>query len=419
MLLELEGDERTSCLKEDKAYTRLFPRKRGEGCCFQLQKKGTKFSVETSYYIGVDWLEENHLAIMVEPKLNVTNTTQKEIVEVDYLKMLLDALKNKVSDKEINDLFIIDWRTSPISIPQKQDFLTPLLIIEFLSILKAIVRKGLKRSYYKVEYNLKNKVKGKMLVAQNIKKNLPKNKSLYNYCSYEELGLNNTENRLLKRTLKFVKKYLSTEVNAHHLVELYDTLNYITPAFTTVSDEIELNEIKHNKVNAFYQEYNEALKLAKIILKRFGYNITNIMATNNIQTPPFWIDMSKLFELYVLSKLRASFGNDIEYHFSTHGNELDYLLNSKSTKMIIDAKYIPRWKDHSNHKNVRQLSGYGRLKTVYNKLNMPYSKIIDCLIIYPDIRSTQEAILEEDLTANSLNEYVNFYKHGVSIPLLK
>ena len=44
--------------------------------------------------------------------------------------------------------------------------------IQFLNLLKSIVRKGLKKSYYKVQENLNNKVKGKILVSTHIKQNI-------------------------------------------------------------------------------------------------------------------------------------------------------------------------------------------------------------------------------------------------------
>ena len=95
------------------------------------------------------------------------------------------------------------------------------------------------------------------------------------YCSYDVFGLNNKENRILKKALSFIKRYLPSfpQLTIHR--ELQDIFNYINPAFHGVSDKIELNEIKDSKTNAFYKEYEPAIRLAKLILKRFGYNISN------------------------------------------------------------------------------------------------------------------------------------------------
>lgn len=188
------------------------------------------------------------------------------------------------------------------------------------------------------------------------------------------------------------------------------------PAFETVSSEIEINEIKHTKFNSFYKEYAEATRLAKIILKRFGYNINNAPQIKTIKTPPFWIDMAKLFELYVLGLLKNEFGNEVTYHLKIgRGNELDYLLNNEHYKMVVDAKYKTIYKTSLNTKDMRQVSGYARLKKVYDLLSIQTDKIIPCLIIYPDNEGIK-TFENVKLTESEIKKYVYFYKLGVKLP---
>src|SRR5690606_26627606 len=143
--------------------------------------------------IGLDWIETNKSALYVVPKLN------HEAQEIDFIAMLLSSLKHEAVAKNLEELFVVKWHKPTIQITQKQDLLTPFLVVEFLSLLKQIVRKGLKKSYYKVEQNLQGRVKGKVQVAKTIKQNLVKNKSLYTYCAFDEFGIDNKENRLLKK----------------------------------------------------------------------------------------------------------------------------------------------------------------------------------------------------------------------------
>lgn len=154
--------------------------------------------IQTRYFIGVDWIGKNK-AIYVEPKLNNGN------VQTDYLKMLFSSLSHLELISYVSDLYEIKWNSDAIAIKQQQDLLTPLLIIQYLHIVKHIVRKGLKKSYYKVERNLFGHIKGKINVAQTIKNNAFKNKSLHTYCTYDEFGINGVENRLLKKALVFYK----------------------------------------------------------------------------------------------------------------------------------------------------------------------------------------------------------------------
>lgn len=262
------------------------------------------------------------------------------------------------------------------------------------------------------------RIKGKVQIANTIKRNIVKNKSLYTYCSYDEFGFNNNENRLLKKALTYIKRYLPLNSDISDHPTLMNTFNYVSPAFESVSEEIEVNEVKQFKINAFYKEYDSALRLAKTIIKRFGYNLSN-MNRQKVSTPPFWIDMSKLFELYVLGMLKDVYHNDVKYHFKTYGNELDYLINSSEYQMVIDAKYKPQWKDSVDHDNVRQISEYARLSRVYQELKKTYPKNIDCLIIYPDQKNGCESLKNQSLRSIPVEQYQGLWKIGVKLPVIK
>ncbi|WP_242131332.1 McrC family protein [Aestuariivivens marinum] len=405
--------EDCACLT-NKDYNVFFKKKRGDDLpCFTIKadKDRQSFSMNTGYFIGVDWLEKNKSAIFIAPKLNTNK------IEINFVRILFSSLKHSEVSKEIDELFEVKWDEPKITIEQKEDLLTPFLVIEFLGLLKNIVRKGLKKSYYKVEKNLNSRIKGKVLIAKTLKENLLQNKPLYTYCSYEEFGLNNKENRLLKKALTFIKRYLPTYAELGNSQDLQNTFNYINPAFDEVSEEIELNDIKHSKMNVFYKDYEQALKLAKLILRRFGYSITNTVK-KQVNIPPFWIDMSKLFELYVLGLLKDRFNKQIKFHYSTYGNELDYLLNTPNYKMVIDAKYKLKYVDSRVHEDIRQVSGYARLKKVYRELNINTDSIIDCLIIHPDPENGYENLKEVNLKEAEIQDYNRIYKVGIKLPVV-
>ncbi|WP_051209988.1 5-methylcytosine restriction system specificity protein McrC [Gelidibacter mesophilus] len=382
--------------------------------CYTITKRTEDnpcFHLELGYFIGLDWLEVNKTALHVVSKIN------DDSQEVDFVNMLFSALKHPDISKDIKELFVVKWDQPTIEISQKQDLLTPFLVVEFLSLLKQIVRKGLKKSYYKVEHNLQGRVKGKIQVSKTIKQNIVKNKNLFTYCSFDEFGINNKENRLLKKALQFIKRYLPTYTKLINHKELQNTFNYINPAFTQVSDIIEISEIKHTKTNVFYKEYEQALYLAKLILKRFGYNISNTVK-DKIQSPPFWIDMTKLFELYVLGLLKDRFHNQVKFKFKHYGNELDYLLNNENYQMVIDAKYKLKYINGKHDEDIRQVSGYARLKKVYEDLNKQQSEVIDCLIVHPD-QNGFDNLLSADLKGKKIKHYYDVYKLGVKLPLVK
>lgn len=406
----------TLTLTKELAFGYFYSKKkRNEAClCFSIQPEESGHFIESSYFIGVDWIGPQQQAIYVEPKLN------KNGPQTDYFKMLFSALKHPEVANYTTDLFEIKFDQPKIKITQEQDLLTPLLVVQFLSVVRSIVRKGLKKSYYRVDQNLFGRVKGKVLTSSTIKHNLMKNKPLHTHCSFDEFGLNGLENRLLKKALLYVTRYLPTMKNLNAEGYVQNAFNYILPAFESVSEEVSLNDIKHQKKNAFYKEYEEGIQLAKLILQRFGYNITNVKESSVVETPPFWIDMSKLFELYVLGLLKERFcGKDeVLYHYTRSGNELDFILNTTDNKMVVDAKYKPKYSDEFDNEDIRQVSGYARLKSVYKLFNKNEKEVIDCLIIYP--KSTLQATNSKDgiWKWDPIDQYVGFYKLGINLPII-
>jgi len=246
--------------------------------CFAITQNKT---INNSYYIGTDWLIENEKAVYVQSKINKDSDQQ-----INYLDMLFQALKHPSVFDQTKDLFEIKWDKPEIKINQQQDILTPLLIVQYLQVVKSIVRKGLKKSYYKVERNLYSRVKGKILISKNIKQNLVKGKTLNTYCSYDDFGFDGIENRILKKALVFIQRYLPAHKNLGSEIFFSETFNYINPAFSQVSEEASIRDCQNLKVNPLYKEYKLAIELAKQILKRFGYNISNT-STTNVTTPSF------------------------------------------------------------------------------------------------------------------------------------
>ena len=229
---------------------------------------------------------------------------------------------------------------------------------------------------------------------------------------------------MLKHTLLFVQKFIKsdfkeTDFNKKCLLPVF---NFIFAAFQEVSENIDIQTIKGFKSNALYKEYDEAIRLANLILKRFGYNIKKVSNTEaqNVKVPPFWIDMAKLFELYVLGQLKDKYANKILYGAKEASGKYgltDYLLLSDE-RMIIDAKYKPIYQENRyDIDNIRQLSGYGRDKGVLSKLGFSKEQmentVVDCLIIYPD-QTVSEKLFEN--AQKPIEGFVKFFKKPVKLP---
>lgn len=390
---------------------------KGDSFCYRITKKETeltRYFFETSYFVGVDWIVKNELSIYVKPKLD--NDTS----EVNYLKMLFEVLNEPENYNHLDQLCEINFEKPSIAIEQKQDLLSPLLLIQYINILKKIVQKGLKKSYYTVTNNLNAKVKGKILINETIKKNHFNNKMLYSNCQYSEFGINSIENKVLKKALAFSIAAMQN-LKGVDISSLNGLVNYIQPAFINVDNKVNIEELKGIKPNKLYKEYEQALKFAKHILKRYGYNISTANSTT-INTPPFWIDMSKLFELYVFSKLKERFKahKEVTYHQKFNYLEPDFIVNSTDglTKMVVDAKYKPQYQDGKiSTEDIRQISGYARLNKIYKFLEITDDKVIDCLVIYSNQSANRKDFKGVNFNIEEEKEYNRFYKIGIELPV--
>ena len=403
-------------LKKDKWGMPIYP--------FDIKRTNEgEVCLQAGYYIGALWLVKHHKFLYIEPKMNKkqiaesSSVQEEEWAEIDYLKMLLSI--TGLNPKDTQDLIKIYWEEPPITIEQQKDTLTPFLMVQFLLLLKRIVRKGLKKSYYTVEENLNSRIKGKIQLAKHLKQNVFKNKLTAHVCRYQEFGMNNLENRFLKKVLQFIISFKNTHANyfAGNDKSIRELITHCSPHFELISEEINVENLKKLTPNTFFKEYEEAIRIGKHILKRFSYNITET-TQQKVAIPPFWIDMPKLFELYVYKKLQEKFGGreEVLYHFIADYTELDFLLNTPEYKMVIDAKYKPIYEDSRVIDDIRQVSGYARLTKVYEKLDLENSnQLIDCLIIYPSLEENK------DLNFNKLDTiqgYAKIYKQSLSIPLI-
>lgn len=358
-----------------------------------------------SYFIGADWLIENQYAISVFPKLE----------GIDFMRMFMDCFKNPELIDVIGGIYKIKINRPSIKLDSNDFELTPLLIVHYLFVLKSLVKKGLKNDYILIEENLNSKFKGKLLFNQHISNNYFKNRIDRNYCRFQDYSTNCIENQLLKRALTFVnlyvKKFLPNEI------ELQQTYNTCWSAFLKVKEDIGSNEFRNFKINPLFKEYAEALKLAKMILKRFAYSINNISTQDECNVPPFYIDMALLFECYGYSKLKEVFSNKVIYQPSGKYGRADFII--KEEKLIIDTKYKEIYQENKyDIENIRQLSGYARDINILKKLNVDSNnpEVISCIFIYPN-QSSKENFTNRDLKEEVVNQFAKFYKIGIKLPI--
>jgi 5-methylcytosine-specific restriction enzyme subunit McrC len=361
-----------------------------------------------SYYIGLDYLDDkNKCPIYVSP--NIAN--------IDYHAMFRACLESPETARYMSRVYDIRIDKPFVDPPsdERNDFM-PLIIYQYLALLSDLVKKPLIKSYINRTENLKAKIKGRILVNGHIKKNMVVRRNDRMLCNFDEYSKDCPANRLLHSSYKICKNYSTAYLKKDGLS--YDYLESFFTDIGYITHAIELNKIK---TNPLFLEYKEALRLAKIIYRCKSYHENMNSDKYFIKIPPYIIDMSRLFELYVLTKLKQANLN-INYQESGNYGEVDFL--EQDGKIIIDTKYKKIYDgENQNYKieDIRQISGYARdkglLKKLYGRDAELKNIVPPCLIIYPDKNGKE--VFDNDhsqLLISPIKQFNEFYKCGIKLP---
>lgn len=365
------------------------------GLHYQYDTENHKQITKTGYYIGACWLIENVETLIIEPKIE----------KIDYLEMFMSCFNHEEVSIHLNKTYKIYFDEPSIELPSNIFELTPLLIVHFLQVVKSIVKKGLKKGYVNINQNITSKVKGKILQNKTTKENHRNFRFEKTFCNFQIFTIDCEENQILKKALLFVEKYLAKNNIDKRLIQiLHNNLSF----FENVGSEIDINKIKHLKINSFFHEYKEGLQLALMILKRFSYSPQMTQKELDKNIPPFYINMPLLFELYALGKLKELFKtDDIIYQFSANSQYPDFL--NITGKAILDAKYKTIYQSNKYKiDDIRQLSGYARDEMINTKLENKTENVIECYIVYPS---------NIDYKKENMYGFTKFYKIGIKVPI--
>lgn len=365
-----------------------------------------------SYFIGAAWLVEKELAVVVTPKLP----------DIDFIQMFLSALEID-TQKESNyfaQCYGIQFDEPQIETHEELNQLTPLLVLHFISLLERLVKHGLKKDYLLHEENLKAKVKGRILFGKHLKTNVFQQRSDRMYCQYQEYTDDIPENRLLKKALLFSERILDrcdSLKRQSQYPDLQLRLNRLKASFSHISDDIEPYQVQKLSSNKLFKGYKEAIRVAKMILRRFDYSIREASSEQH-STPPFWIDMARLYEMWVLHRLQKLGINPIMFQEAGfYGRQVaDFVIREEN--LILDAKYKPKYvEDWVDIDDIRELSGNARDDRLLPNLPEDYSP--RCIILYPG--NTDELKPESDILfeqqGQKIPHYRNFYKISVPLPI--
>lgn len=366
-----------------------------------------------SYFrIGAEWLDKDQTeSLIVLPKFE----------SIDFIEMFMTCLRMSHPDDNFSAIYDIDLEAKPIRSNVLNSILSPLLIVQFLMIVKQITERGLRKGYVSKEENL-NKVRGRIDFRKNEALNVWTAHKERIFCRYDEFSIDTPENRYLKRALLIASNMISLMADHQCYSTLYAICNQCLSAFGDVADSNEDFTI-HSRNDKLFREYTDALRFARMIIRKEEMAINyRHQSSSYDMVPVFRIDMALLFEHYVLAKLRDTFGrNSVIYQ--AHGSNAfiaDFLINREDIKVIADSKYSEIYEGGSAKGDyIKQLCGYARDTKLLKKLNIDCSDednvpIVPCTLIYPNVKdeNPQNFSLLKHLNKRT----VKFYTTTVNIP---
>ena len=368
----------------------------------------------SSYYIGLSEINGQHIEVL--PKLE----------NLDFMSLFSFALLYQPSSEYFSSCYDINWENEIFASTELYNILTPLLVMQYLNILDKLVGKGLKRDYITIEDNLHSKIRGKLRPISNWRKNELKKKEDYFYCQYQVFSANIPVNRLLKKALDISLLLLgnvrSRSSNMTGLAFLSSKMKLIE-AFRDIDSNIRLESVRNYKFDKLNMYYSEAIKLAKCIIRHQDNALTD--GSGKKKVPLFWIDMSRLYEVYVLGILQTHYPDKILFQVKgSYGTQCDYLHIGEG--IVLDAKYKLWYSSYNGRRShvdsmiadIREISAYARdehfLSLMKNDVNTPI-----CIIIHPDEETTNlGTVLSDSVKNNKVEGYKDFYRLSIDLPRL-
>lgn len=107
-----------------------------------------------SYIIGAQWVETlscGNFPLAVLPK----------IPNIDYLEMFMQCFTNPDEYESFHKIYGIDFDAEPIECETLESILSPLLIVQYVHVVRKLLQKDLRKSYVSKSENL-NKIRGRM-----------------------------------------------------------------------------------------------------------------------------------------------------------------------------------------------------------------------------------------------------------------
>lgn len=347
---------------------------------FSVGNKRIKFN----NYVGV--IQVKNLTIEVLPKADNNGTDESS--KDKWHDVLVTILK---------ECKLIKLNTiSNAKLKLKSASILDLYYDLFLSETETIFNQGLRKNYRSEEENL-NKVKGKILFTNHIRKNAFHKERFF--VEHKIFDANNKLNQILLKALLVLK-------NISHNPKHNIRINKLLLNFEGISEEnITEKWFEKIKFDRNTDRYRQVISLAKLIILRYSPDLKG----GNENVLAIMFDMNMLYENYIYRKLKP-LQNDpsnpiIEVKeqnrtpfWETRGLRADIILETENKRLVIDTKWKVLNDNKPSDSDLKQMFVY----------NLHYDTNLSILLYPKTTFETTEKKPFKDEKFNSLNCQVAF-----------
>lgn len=338
----------------------IFSKKHFHALARYSEKTGGKYysllfnGVRFSHYVGA--IQIGQLTIEILPKADKkesANASQWHDVLMDILKECrLIKVETLASAK-------LQLRTNSI---------LELYFEIFLNEIEKLLRKGLFRSYRKVEANVKF-LKGKLIFHKNIQKNFVHQERFY--AEYQQYDYDHLLNRILRRALDILETLV---LSPSLLSRVKEMKRYFPKSGKQVFTERDFLQFTHNRKT---ESYHTALEIARLLVLNFSPDLRG--GKHHLLAIMF--DMNVLFEEYVFRQLKRLENVDLKVKrqqrkpfFQRRKIQPDIVITYFGKKYVLDTKWKVLKEAKPSMADLKQIY-------VYNK----YFKAERSLLLYPNV----------------------------------
>ena len=312
-----------------------------------LHKNNNGF-IRPSHFVGARWLDST-TTLIVDSKFSENN--------VDTVLMFSEVLELEGSISE--GFFECYPEEKTIPGQPLQENISLLQIAAFLKELVQFCQRDLRMGFIPIQENLTGKVKGRVLVGEQIRRNLTRGRADRTVCAFTIISMDTLPNQILRWALHLCLRYLARIGDAVPRV-LWNWGRISESALSGVTlTPVRTTDFRGLIYAGFMKRYRHPHALARMIIARLHIDPSGEVKEKG--TVPFYLDMNQLFERYVRVKLHKYFKSiepqqqlqtpEGENQFPKIGFRPDYVCRTDNEIWIIDAKYKRYFSESSNENN--------------------------------------------------------------------